>query len=93
MERHKAYLLFDGDCGICTAFAAWARRLDRQEKFAIVPYQTFSAAELQRRGTSAQKCAQRMHAFTSRGRIQTGAFALNYFAGSFFPWRLLVAVI
>jgi predicted DCC family thiol-disulfide oxidoreductase YuxK len=89
----KAYLLVDGDCGICTAFADWAKKLDRNKEFKIVPYQIFSEEELCRFGTSRQKCAQRMHALTSRGKIFTGAFALNYFGWRFLPWRVLALVI
>ncbi len=93
MEKNRAYLLFDGECGICTAFAAWARRLDQGKGFEIVPYQNFSEEELRRFGTSRPKCSQRMHALTSRGRIYTGAFALNYFGWHFLPWRLWVTFI
>ncbi|MGH7496803.1 MAG: thiol-disulfide oxidoreductase DCC family protein [bacterium] len=93
MAENKARLLFDGDCGLCTVFADWARRMDRTKKFAIVPYQFFSEDELRRFGTSRQKCSQRMYAITPRGRVYAGAFALNYFGWRFFPWRLLVMVI
>ena len=93
MQKNKAYLLFDGDCGICTAFAGWAQRRDAQKKFEVVPYQLFSEEELRRFGTSSQKCSHRMHTLTPHGKIYTGAFALNYFGWQFFPWRLLVALL
>ena len=93
MAENRARLLFDGDCGLCTAFADWAVRMDRTKKFDIMPYQLVSEAELRRFGTSRRKCSQRMHAITSRGRVYTGAFALNYLVWQFSPWHLLVMVI
>lgn len=93
MKEEKKYLLFDGDCGLCTAFADWTRRRDRAQKFDVISYQAFSEEELQRRGTSREKCAQRLHVLLPAGRFYRGAWALNYFAWHFFPWKIFVLII
>ncbi len=93
IAKNKAYVLFDGECGICTAFADWAQRLDRQKKFEIVPYQNFSEADLHRAGTSPERCARRMHVISRHGKIYTGAFAVNFFLGHFMPYALLVGLL
>jgi len=54
-------LLFDGDCGLCTWSAAQARRIDRQERFAILPFQELSAGDLARYGLTAADCARRAY--------------------------------
>ncbi len=86
------YLLFDGECGICYASARLAERLDRRQQFQILPYQRFVEEELQRRNTSSAKCARRVHVLSARGKVYTGAFAVNYFLWQYFPWKLLVAL-
>ena len=92
-EKKRTYLLFDGDCGLCHAAARLAERLDRTRGFSILPYQHFSNNELQQRGASAQQCARRVHVLTARGKIFTGAFAVNYFLWQYYPWKIFVALL
>ncbi len=87
------YLLFDGECGICTASAQFAKRLDSRRQFHILPYQQILEAELQRCGASYEKCSRRVHVLSHSGKIYTGAFAVNYFLWHYFPWNVLVAVL
>ncbi len=89
----KAYLLFDGDCGICTYFSEVARRLDRQKRFVVEAYQHYPETELLRFGLSYEQCAGKIEVITPHGRIYAGAFGLNYFLFYSFPWTLLVILI
>jgi predicted DCC family thiol-disulfide oxidoreductase YuxK len=89
----KAYLLFDGDCGICTYFSEVARRMDRQKRFVVEAYQNYPETELLRFGLSYEQCAGEIEVITPHGRIYAGAFGLNYFLFYSFPWTLLVILI
>jgi predicted DCC family thiol-disulfide oxidoreductase YuxK len=86
----RAYMLFDGDCGICTWFADFAMRTDKQRLFYIEPYQQFSETELVPFGITHSHCARRMQVISPRGKVYSGAFALNYFFFHYFPWSLAV---
>lgn len=90
--RHD-YLLFDGDCGICSYSAEVCRRMDRRQQFAIAPYQTLAEDELRRFGLSYAQCARAVQMITRRRRVYAGAFAVNYFLWRQFPWSLLVLLI
>jgi predicted DCC family thiol-disulfide oxidoreductase YuxK len=89
----QAYLLFDGDCGICTWSAELVRKMDRRKLFMIHPYQSFPAAELQRVGITYAQCEKKLQVISRRGHIYQGAFGVNYFLWQYFPWSLLVALI
>ncbi len=93
LRAHENYLLFDGECGICHVAARFAKRLDRRRRFQILPYQQISEPELQRRNTSYEKCSRRVHVLSGRGKVYTGAFALNYFLWQYFPWKFFVALL
>lgn len=87
------YLLFDGDCGICSYSAEVCQRMDRRQQFVIVPYQSVAEDELRRFGLSYAPCARAVQAITRRGHAYAGAFAVNYFLWRQFPWSLLVVLI
>jgi predicted DCC family thiol-disulfide oxidoreductase YuxK len=87
------YLLFDGDCGICTSFAEMARRIDRKNQFVIAPYQSYPENELKRWGITYAACTRKMQVISQTGRVHAGAFAFNYFFYHQFPWSLLLIPI
>lgn len=87
------YLLFDGDCGICSYSAEIAARMDQQQRFAIKPYQAIPEAELQRFGISYSACDRKVQVITRYGRAYAGAFAVNYFLWQRLIWRLVVIAI
>ncbi len=93
IEAGQDYLLFDGDCGICSYAAETAAQLDTQRRFVIKPYQSVAEAELQRFGLSYKDCDSKVQVLTRRGRAYAGAFAVNYFLWQSIPWRLLVLLI
>jgi predicted DCC family thiol-disulfide oxidoreductase YuxK len=88
-----SYLLFDGECGLCTAFAHWARGRDRRGRFTLLPYQAVSAEALARVGLTPERCAQRLYVITRRGRVWGGVFGINAFFFHLLPWRFLVLAI
>ncbi len=93
IETGQDYLLFDGDCGICSYAAESAARMDKQRRFVIKPYQTVAEAELQRFGLSYTACDRKVQVITRRGRVYGGAFAVNYFFWQRWPWRMPVLLI
>ncbi len=86
-------VLYDGACGICSHFARWIRRIDAKNRFAIVPYQSFSELELRNAGLTIADCEKALQLITERGKVRSGASAVNYFFWHFRPWSFLVAVI
>lgn len=91
IEEGKDYLLFDGDCGICTRAAEIARGMG--DRFVIEPYQVIPEIELKIFGITYDKCAKSLQVITRKGRVYSGAFAVNYFLWRHFPWSLLVVLI
>jgi predicted DCC family thiol-disulfide oxidoreductase YuxK len=87
------YLLFDGDCGICTYSSELAKKIDARKLFRVVPYQQFPEKQLQRYRLSHEQCASKVQVISRRGRVYSGAFGINYFLFSYFPWSLLVILI
>jgi predicted DCC family thiol-disulfide oxidoreductase YuxK len=87
------YMLFDGDCGICSSFSEFAKSLDVKKYFLVEPYQKFSEEDLMPLGITHAKCARKIHVIARNGHIYTGAFALNYFFFHYFPWSLPVVCI
>ena len=93
VEVGRDYLLFDGDCGVCSWSAGVARRIDRDHHFIIEPYQMFDESELMRFGIDYEKCSRALQVITRKGRVYAGAFGVNYFLWRRFPWSLAVFLI
>ena len=93
IEAGRDYVLFDGDCGICSYLAERGERLDKRQHFTIRPYQSFSEAELAQFGISYADCNRKLQVITRRGHVYAGAFAVNYFCWRQFPWSLLVVLL
>lgn len=87
------YLLFDGDCGICSRSAEIARALDRRKRWVIEPYQLFPEEELGRFGITYERCMRKVQVISRSGRAYSGAFAANRFLLDFFPWMVVPIVI
>jgi len=93
VESGHDYLLFDGDCGVCSWSAEVARRMDRDHQFTIEPYQRFDESELMRFGINYTKCSRALQVITRKGRVYAGAFGLNYFLWRRSLWPLAVFLI
>ena len=86
-------VLYDGACGICSHFARWIRRIDAQNRFTIVPFQSFTDLELKTAGLERADCEKALQLITERGEVRSGPSAINYFFWHFRPWSILVAII
>lgn len=93
IEAGRDYLLFDGDCGVCSWSAEVAKRMDQRREFTIEPYQMFDECELMRFGINYEKCSRALQVITRKGRVYAGAFGVNYFLWRRFPWSLAVLLI
>jgi predicted DCC family thiol-disulfide oxidoreductase YuxK len=93
VEAGRDYLLFDGDCGVCSWSAEVTRRMDRDHQFIIEPYQMFDESELMRFGINYEKCSRAVQVITRNSRVYAGAFGVNYFLWRRFPWSLAVFLI
>lgn len=93
IEPGRDYILFDGDCGICTFLSELAGRMRGRRAFIIEPYQAFPESELAGYGIDYSDCAQKLQVITDRGRIYSGAFGVNYFLWHRFPWTLVVLLV
>jgi len=91
--KNHHYLLFDGDCGICSAYAEAAKRMDHKGGFVIEPYQNYPEDELRQWGITYLACTRKMQVISQAGRVYSGAFAFNYFLYHQFPWSLLLVPI
>jgi predicted DCC family thiol-disulfide oxidoreductase YuxK len=89
----QAYMLFDGDCGICSWSAERVKKIDRRKLFIIEPYQSFPETELAKFAITYAQCDQKLHVITPRGKVYRGAFAVNYILWQYLPWSLLVFLI
>lgn len=89
----RSYMLFDGDCGICTWFADIAMRMDRRRHFYIEPYQRVPEPEIRPFGINHADCGRKLRVISQKGTLRSGAFAVNYFFSHYYPWRLLVALL
>lgn len=90
--RH-AYMLFDGDCGICTYFSEIAKRIDTKNQFVVQPYQLFPEEELMKLRITYEECSKKIQIISPEGRVYTGALGLNYFLFQYFPWQLIVLIV
>jgi predicted DCC family thiol-disulfide oxidoreductase YuxK len=93
IEPGTDYLLFDGDCGICTYSSEIAKKMDSEGRFVIKPYQSFAEAELMRFRVNYQQCSKNLQVITRKGRVYQGAFSVNYFLWHQHTWSPLVFLI
>jgi predicted DCC family thiol-disulfide oxidoreductase YuxK len=93
VKANQDYLLFDGDCGICTWSSEVAKRMDGGRHFLVEPYQMFDESELMRFGISYDQCTKKLQVITHKGKVYQGALGVNYFLWKQFPWTLLVILI
>lgn len=93
IQATQDYLLFDGDCGICTWSSEVAKRMDGGRHFIVEAYQMFDERELMRFGISYEQCTKKLQVVTRRSKVHQGALGVNYFLWKQFPWMLLVVLI
>ncbi len=89
----QGYLLFDGDCGICTWSVEKVKEIDRRKLFVVLPYQSIPEPELMKYGITYEHCDQKLHVISRHGKVYRGAFGVNYLLWQYFPWSVLVLLI
>jgi len=74
-RTHTSLVIYDGNCGICQAFANWVMRQDREERLGLIAYQH---ADLNRvaPGLAHESVQQALHFIDARGRPLRGARAV-----------------
>lgn len=93
IQANRDYLLFDGDCGICTWSSELAKRMDTKSQFTIEPYQMFAESELLKFGLGYEQCSRKLQVLTRRGKVYAGAIGVNYFLWQRPVFRLLIILI
>lgn len=78
-NRGVDLLLYDDDCGVCTAGAELARRIDRGGRFQVRGSHTLSELELEALGLTRARCNDALQLVTAAGRRRSGAHAVNAF--------------
>ncbi len=86
-------LLFDGDCGICSAAADLATTIARHSGYVVQPYQAFPEEELRRWGIDYEACSRKIHSITRDGKVYAGAFSVNHFCWRHPRWRIIPLAI
>ena len=92
-KRQSPRVLFDGDCGVCSAAASLAHSIDRRGRFVIAPFQVVSDEELREWGIDRGSCGRRLRVASAGGRVYSGAFGVNYFLWKQPWWRILPTLI
>ncbi|MDQ2985281.1 MAG: DUF393 domain-containing protein [Armatimonadota bacterium] len=72
----RAWVLIDGDCGLCKHFGAWVRRMDRPGRFTVVPFQT--APDPPVNAALRKRCESAMHVVDEEGRVYRGGDAFVF---------------
>lgn len=89
----QGYLLFDGDCGICSWSAERVKQIDKRQLFVVQPYQSIPEVELRKFDITYTQCDQKLHVISRHGKVYRGAFGVNYFLWQYFPWNVLVLLV
>jgi len=71
----RPVLIFDGDCGFCTRTANAVKRLDTQQRFDVLPWQTRGL--LAASGLNEQQVTEAAWYIDAEGRKHRGAGAIN----------------
>jgi predicted DCC family thiol-disulfide oxidoreductase YuxK len=83
-------LIYDGNCGFCTSWVRWAKRLDTQDSVRTVALQDPEATELS--GQSVASLRQAAHFVRTDGAVFAGAAAAREFAAFLRGGRLVRTV-
>ena len=89
-ERH--WMIWDGECGLCSTTARWVRKKDRKKQFQIVTYQNCPRPPMT--DDLYERCKTEMYVVTKEGKELGGAngvlFALQTVSWGWFAavWRV-----
>ncbi len=91
MNLSKPLFLFDGDCGFCQWSVNHLRKYDRQNKFQILPYQSFTEEELKPFQITYAKLEKGIQVITQKKKVYSGALGINYFLFQHPVWKFAIA--
>jgi predicted DCC family thiol-disulfide oxidoreductase YuxK len=93
LAEQQNYLLYDGDCGVCTRLTDYAKIIDKTQLFKFVAYQAVDETELARQGLTYAACGRKLQVITAAGKVYGGAFGVNYFLWQRLPWKICVLFV
>lgn len=92
MERRPATLLYDDDCGLCVATAAWLGRRVSARRLRLVAQSGVASDSALQETMAGRDLSATLHVVTPDGRVLTGATAVLA-AGRLVPrWRAIAVV-
>ena len=92
MEPQPATLLYDGDCGLCVATAAWLGRRVPARRLRLVAQSEVAGEPAIRELVAGRNLSATLHVVTPDGRVLTGARAVLA-AGRLVPrWRAIAVL-
>jgi len=77
----NAWVIIDGECGLCKRFGAWVRRMDENGRFTVVPYQTAPNPPVTPQLKKQMERA--VHVVDETGKIYRGGDAFVYLRRAF----------
>lgn len=93
MADHAATLLYDEDCGLCVASAAWLGRRVAPRELRLLPLAAGPSDPVVATAVTGRDLAVALHVVTADGRVLAGAAAVLA-AGRLVPrWRFLARVL
>lgn len=96
----NAWVIIDGECGLCKRFGAWVRRMDTGGRFTVVPYQ--KAPDPPATPQLIKQMEKAMQVVDETGKVYRGGDAFVYLRRAFqkplsgimgwLPFKVLVDV-
>ncbi len=86
-------VFYDGDCGICSRAILLADVIDHCGIYKIEPYQTCSESLKETYALNDVAFQKGIYLLMPSGKRYSGAFAVNRFLWSFFPYNVLIALL
>jgi predicted DCC family thiol-disulfide oxidoreductase YuxK len=77
----NAWVIIDGECGLCKRFGAWVRRMDSKGRFTVVPYQI--APDPPATPQLKEHMEKSMHVVDEAGNVYRGGDAFVYLRRAF----------
>lgn len=77
----RAWVLIDGDCGLCKRFGAWVRRHDTAGRFCVTPYQEAPNPPVD--DALRKRCETALHVIDEEGVVRRGGDAFVYLRRAF----------
>ena len=90
-DREPLVIFFDGECAMCSGFAAWAMRHDRDRRLSLEPAQ--SPAARHRLGSAHARALEELHVWCAGDGVASGVDAVAAVLARLPGWRAATALI